>query len=95
MGTPSDWLLCTMETLLVGGGLVIVKLFRRGDKDEAPALTAIDVYGCLLRGLIFAVFTRVSVEYDSLEARSRGDCHRVRRRLVYCCVGETRKTFAA
>src|ERR1700691_5765597 len=53
----SDWILATVETVFVGGGLVVMKLFRRSDNDAAPALTVMDVYGCLLAGLIFAVFT--------------------------------------
>jgi uncharacterized membrane-anchored protein YitT (DUF2179 family) len=47
----------TVETVFVGGGLVVMKLFRRSDKDEAPALTVVDVFGCILGGLIFAILT--------------------------------------
>jgi uncharacterized membrane-anchored protein YitT (DUF2179 family) len=58
MSVPtSDWILATVETVFVGGGLVVMKLFRRGDKDAAPALTVMDVFGCILGGLIFAVLT--------------------------------------
>lgn len=53
----SDWILAMVETVVVGGGLVVMKLFRRSDNDAAPALTVIDVFGCILGGLIFAVFT--------------------------------------
>jgi|SRR5580704_11479420 hypothetical protein len=53
----SDWILATMETVFVGGGLVVMKLFRRSDNDAAPALTVMDVFGCILGGLIFAVLT--------------------------------------
>src|SRR5580704_398415 len=53
----SDWILATLETVFLGGGLVVMKLFRRSGNDAAPALTAIDVFGCILGGLIFAVVT--------------------------------------
>ena len=53
----SDWILATVETVLVGGGLVVMKLFRRGDDGAAPTLTAIDLFGGILGGLIFAVLT--------------------------------------
>jgi hypothetical protein len=58
MSVPtSDWIVAPVETVFVGGGLVVMKLFRRSDSGAAPALTAIDVLGCILGGLIFAVFT--------------------------------------
>lgn len=53
----SDWILAMVETVVVGGGLVVMKLFRRGDNRTAPTLTATDVFGCILGGLIFAVLT--------------------------------------
>jgi hypothetical protein len=58
MGVPtSDWILATVEAVFVGGGLVVMKLFRRSDNGAAPPLTVVDVWGCILGGLIFAVFT--------------------------------------
>jgi hypothetical protein len=46
--STSDWILATVETVVVGGDLVVIKLFRRGDGDEAPTLPVPDVLG---RGL--------------------------------------------
>jgi uncharacterized membrane-anchored protein YitT (DUF2179 family) len=58
MSVPtSDWILATVETAVVGGGLVVMKLFRRSDNETASALTVVDVFGCILGGLIFAVPT--------------------------------------
>jgi uncharacterized protein YacL len=58
MSVPtSDWILATVETVFVGLGLAVMKLFRRSDKDGPPALTVMDVFGCILGGLIFAVLT--------------------------------------
>jgi len=57
MVIPSAWIEATIETLCVAGGLLVMKLFRRNDKDAAPALTVMDVFGCILGGLIFAVLT--------------------------------------
>jgi hypothetical protein len=58
MSVPtSDWILATVETVVVGGGLVVMKVFRRDNNDAASTLTAIDVFGCILGGLVFAVLT--------------------------------------
>jgi hypothetical protein len=58
VSTPtSDWTLATVETLFVGGGLLVMEEFRRSDDDAASALTVMDVWGCILGGLIFAVLT--------------------------------------
>jgi hypothetical protein len=58
MSVPtSDWIVATVETVFVGGGLVVMKLFRRDDNGAAPTLTVIDVFGCILGGLLFAVLT--------------------------------------
>jgi hypothetical protein len=55
--STSDLILAVVETVVVGGGLVIMKLFRRSDNVATPALTVMDVFGCILGGLIFAVLT--------------------------------------
>lgn len=58
MSVPtSEWIVATVETMFVGGGLAGMKLFRRSDNDTASALTVVDVFGCILGGLIFAVLT--------------------------------------
>jgi hypothetical protein len=57
MSIPSDLISATVETLILGGALVVMKIFRRSDRNAAPALTVLDVFGCLLAGSIFGVLT--------------------------------------
>jgi len=57
MGTWSDWISASIEALLVGGGLVVMKVFRNNDRKTPLKLTVVDVFGCMLAGLIFGVFT--------------------------------------
>jgi len=57
MGTSSDWISATIEALLVGGGLVVMKVFRNNDRKIPLKLTVMDVFGCMLGGLVFGVIT--------------------------------------
>jgi hypothetical protein len=57
MGTSSDWISAAIEALLVGGGLVVMKVFRNNDRKTPLKLTVMDVFGCMLAGLIFGAFT--------------------------------------
>jgi hypothetical protein len=45
------------ETVFVADGLLLMKVFRRNHKDAASTLSAVDVFGGILGGLIFVVLT--------------------------------------
>ena len=68
----SDWIVATVETLFVGGGLVVMKLFRRGDNRCGTYADCNRRVRLHFGRPDFRSSHHVSLEYNSLEIRAGG-----------------------